>query len=165
MRDALRAAALDRRDVNVAVVRGQVYQTALGVKDVIIVDRRQVIDGHPFQLDLGSQVEPPEQPVPVEQQSATVRSPVRCLQKQRVGGIHQFSRAVTDLGDPHLRPLAGLEPSRHHFQVIGVLGHGSSGFHGLAWCIASAGWSRRAFNDAVANWAGERVGLHFIPHD
>jgi hypothetical protein len=42
VRNAPRGAASDRCDVDVAVVRGQIDQAALGVEDVVIVDRRQI---------------------------------------------------------------------------------------------------------------------------
>jgi hypothetical protein len=53
VRNAPRGAAFDRRNADMAVVRGQIDQAALGVKDVVVVDRRQVIDWNPLQLGLG----------------------------------------------------------------------------------------------------------------
>jgi hypothetical protein len=64
----------------VTVVRGQVNQTAFGIKDVVVVDRRQVIDGYTPQFDIRRQVESPQQPVSIEQQPTAVGSPVGCLQ-------------------------------------------------------------------------------------
>jgi hypothetical protein len=53
VRNAPRGAAFDRRNADMAVVRGQIDQAALGVKDVVVVDRGQVIDWNPLQLGLG----------------------------------------------------------------------------------------------------------------
>jgi hypothetical protein len=67
MRHARSRAALDRRDIDMAIVRGEIDQSAVGVQNVVVVDRRQVIDGHDRQLDLVAQIEPPQQAVSVEQ--------------------------------------------------------------------------------------------------
>jgi hypothetical protein len=114
MRHARSRAALDRRDVDMTIVRGEKDQSALGVQNVVVVDRRQVIDGHDRQLDLAVQIEPPQQAVSVEQEATTVGSPVRCFQQQSIRGVHQLSRSVRDLGDPHLRPLTRSQLSRQH---------------------------------------------------
>jgi hypothetical protein len=53
VRNAPCGAAFDRRSLDVAVVRGQIDQAAPGVKDVVVVDRRQVIDWNPLELGLG----------------------------------------------------------------------------------------------------------------
>jgi hypothetical protein len=102
MPNRLCGAALDRRHIDVAVIGGQVDEAALAVDDVVVVDRRQVIDGYPVQLDFRLQLEPPQQPISIEQKPPAIRSPVGCLQEQGVVGVHQSSRAASDLRDPHL---------------------------------------------------------------
>jgi hypothetical protein len=104
------------RNVDVGVVRGQIDQAALGVKDVVVVDRRQVIDWNRLQLGLGPRLSRQSRPSPLS------RSP-RPSGAQWVPPGVGWRTPVRPIPHRHRRsrpPQSGrVEPSRHNFQVFG----------------------------------------------
>ena len=75
-----RPSAADRSHVEVPVIGGEVDQPALRVEDVVVVDRRKIVDHDLLKRHLWPEVQPPQQPMAVEQQGIAVKSPVGGLE-------------------------------------------------------------------------------------